>query len=93
MKWSLGLMALPLLAALNGCAVVSVGAAAVNVATTATGIAWDVGKAGVEGTAAVGGWAYDKATAPSATPAPVQHAGLTAAPTTATAQVQTQPLQ
>lgn len=34
---------------LNGCAVVAVGAAAVSVTTTAVGVAWDVGKAGVKG--------------------------------------------
>jgi hypothetical protein len=39
---------------LNGCAVVAVGAAAVSVTTTAVGVAWDVGKAGVKGVAAVG---------------------------------------
>ncbi len=52
---------------LSGCAVVAVGAAAVSVTSTAVGVAWDVGKAGVSGVAAVGGAAVD---ALSSTPSP-----------------------
>jgi hypothetical protein len=40
---------------LSGCAVVAVGAAAVSVTTSAVGLAYDVGKAGVNGAVAVGG--------------------------------------
>ncbi|AZN36943.1 hypothetical protein [Iodobacter ciconiae] len=52
---------------LSGCAVVAVGAAAVSVTSTAVGMAWDVGKAGVSGVASVGGAAID---ALSSSPAP-----------------------
>ncbi|WP_293934781.1 hypothetical protein [Iodobacter sp.] len=49
---------------LSGCAVVAVGAAAVSITTTAVGVAYDVGKAGVKGVVAVGGAAADALSSP-----------------------------
>ncbi|MEN9658441.1 MAG: hypothetical protein RL571_1906 [Pseudomonadota bacterium] len=56
---------------LSGCAVVAVGAAAVSLTTTAVGVAYDVGKAGVKGAVAVGGAAADAlSSSPTPTTAP-----------------------
>ncbi|WP_148714253.1 hypothetical protein [Chitinolyticbacter meiyuanensis] len=44
-----------------GAATVSVAATAVNVTTTAAGVAWDVGKATVSGATTATGWAIDAA--------------------------------
>ncbi|WP_284207866.1 hypothetical protein, partial [Chitiniphilus shinanonensis] len=52
-----------------GAATVGAASAAVNVAATTAGVAWDVGKATVQGGTAVAGWAVDAAkSAPPAAP-------------------------